>query len=379
ERDYLERAQRVFDSLQVLRAGAPEAVETPRPSIESERATEKPAVGAPGAQSAAPEKSAESIVMVPHELRDSGSGNMVSHKLLAPKGWKVEGGAWWANPMFFNVLPSRDIRVIAPDGREVHLTPTILAKDIVPAPQFGVPRPAEMSADNGVPIIYMPRSLDEWKRWVETRGIPQSYRGASNIKVNNASIVPELTELLRRQLEPLRQLVESQRAFNEAQGIRTSFDANVMACECGYRHEGRDWEEVAIFGISSQIMESALLGTQIVWTVDPTLSYRAPAGELEKSMPLLIAIANSARETPEWIKMRADLQAKLSGIAAEGARKSAEEAAKRSRIIASYNQEISDIISSGYREREAIQDRTHQKVINAIRGTEDYTLPGSDT
>jgi hypothetical protein len=44
-----------------------------------------------------------------HTLTDPGSGNMPSHTVLAPSDWKVEGGAWWAGPAMFNVLPSQDV------------------------------------------------------------------------------------------------------------------------------------------------------------------------------------------------------------------------------------------------------------------------------
>lgn len=51
---------------------------------------------------------------------------------------------------------------------------------------------------------------------------------------------------------------------------------------------------------------------------------------------------------------------------------------ERSRIISQNNREINDMIVKGYEQRQAIKDRTHERVINAIRGTEDYVIPGTN-
>ena len=48
-------------------------------------------------------------------------------------------------------------------------------------------------------------------------------------------------------------------------------------------------------------------------------------------------------------------------------------------MLAKYSSDISDIIHKGYQERNAIRDETQRKVINSIRGTEDYVVPGGST
>src|SRR5690606_34267818 len=138
-------------------------------------------------------------------LTDPGSGNMPSHTVLAPTGWTVTGGAWWPGPNFFNILPSQDVTITAPDGRMVRLGPSIGATDFRPNPALGIPRPAEGTADNGYPVIYMPGSLEEWRHWIQTRGIPSSYPKAANIRVEPVTVLPEFTTILQRQLAPFRQ------------------------------------------------------------------------------------------------------------------------------------------------------------------------------
>src|SRR3954469_9909995 len=88
---------------------SPGSASNPPPKNPLERDTPAPAPVAPAAS--AP------IVLKMATVSDPGSGNMPSHTILAPAGWKVEGSAWWPPPALFNILPTQDIKVIAPDGR----------------------------------------------------------------------------------------------------------------------------------------------------------------------------------------------------------------------------------------------------------------------
>jgi|GEM_PF-1149378 len=319
------------------------------------------------------------VLMVEHRLKDPGSRNMESHVLLAPKGWTVSGGAWWANKSYFNVLPSRDIKVTSPEGVQVHLAPSILAKDYIPPPDLNVPRAREGTADKGLPVIYLPESLEAWKQWIATRGIPTSYPGATKVRVDNAVVVPELTAVLRKQIEWRRAMLEQQAQQDASVGLRTFIDAQVLAFECSYTHQGQAWDELTIFGLSWEGIEGRLTGRATTWSLNPVVVYRAPEGQLDAQLPLLVAIVNTCQVTPQWSRMRAELQAKLIGIAQKGAADANKAAMDRSRMLAKYSSDISDIIHKGYQERNAIRDETQRKVINSIRGTEDYVVPGGST
>lgn len=318
-------------------------------------------------------KPKETVVLKQATLKDPGSGGMDSHTILAPKDWKVEGGAWWPNLKFFRILPSQDITVTAPDGCIVRVGPGIAASDFRPAGGFGVQRAAEGAVDNGLPVLYMPESIEQWKDWLETKGIAKSYPDARNIRVKQLVVIPELTTILRKQLEPIAEM-QAQSNRQAAQfGLNThSFiDATVYGATCTYEQNDKQWEHLFIFG-TSYLGSDSQLGRQLWWGVEPNVSYRAPAGQLDAKMPLMMTIANSVRMTPQWQQMKADHIAKMGQIDAKGA-------ADRSRIIAESNREISRIINDGYKERMATMDETHRKVINSIRGVEDYAAPGSDT
>ena len=327
----------------------------------------------PSSDAQATPKPQENVVLKQTTLKDPGSGGMDSHTLLAPKGWEVKGGGWWPSVNFFRILPSQDVIVTAPDGFVVRVGPGIAAVDFHPAPHLGMQRPAEGQADNGYPILYMPNDIEQWKTWLETKGIARSYPGATDIQVKQLVVIPELTTLLRKQLEPIRRLQEqnNQQAAQFGLGMRSSMDGVVYGATCTYEQDGKSWEHLFIFGVTQMVSDSQV-GRQTWWAVEPNVSYRAPAGELDAKMPLMMTIANSVRPTPQWQKMKNDHIAKMSQIDAKGA-------ADRSRIIAESNREISRIINDGYKERMATMDETHRKVINSIRGVDDYALPGGDT
>ncbi len=315
------------------------------------------------------------VLMKLHTLNDPGSGNMPSHTILAPADWKVEGGAWWPAPQFFNILPTQDIKVTAPDGRLVHIGPSLGASDFRPSAfaqaQLGARRADEGSADNGNLVLYMPNTLDEWKTFLLEKAFKKSLPTATNFTMKSVVVIPELTAMLKKQLEPIirQQEISNQQSRQMGLAMHSFADGAVLSGTCFYELDGKKWEHLIVFG-TTQVGTDSQTGRQLWWAIEPSVSYRAEAGQLEANMPLFMAIANSVRMTPKWQAMKSDHSAKMNQIAAKGA-------ADRSRIIANSNREISKIINDGYNERQASMDRTQKQVINAIRGVDDYTVPGS--
>jgi len=172
------------------------------------------------------------IVMKLHTLNDPGMGGMESHTVLAPAGWTVQGGAWWPPQQCFNILPSQEIKIIAPDGRMVHVGPSIGATDFRPSQhammQLGTRRPAEGGVDGGYPILYRPDSLPEWTTFIETKAFRTTFPTATNVRMEPVVVVPEYTELMQRQLAPIKQ---QQAQNNQMLGghVRGSCDGAVLA------------------------------------------------------------------------------------------------------------------------------------------------------
>ncbi|MCP3916825.1 MAG: hypothetical protein GY711_14825 [bacterium] len=339
----------------------------PKPEPTSERATNDARTAAPTGP----------ITLVQHTFQDKGMGGMNSHTMLIPKGWKAEGGAFWLPQQFFSVLPSQDIRVTSPDGVSVQIEPMITAKEILPPAELGLAPPARGSADKGFPIIPLPDDIDAWKRWVQDEVVAAGSPGATKIRVLDGAVIPELTWELKRQHAPYKKMLEQGNGMG--MGSHTTADCAVLGFESTFELNGVQYEELRVLALTYTIMDAQYTGRMKMWGVERAVTYRAPKGQLNAHMPVLKAVADSVRMTPEWFRMRADLHAKLMKISREVARSNMEAARKRSEIIAQSGRELNEIITSGYRERDAIRSASHDKVIHAIRGTEEYITPGSDT
>ena len=352
-------------SLMILRQTA----QPPLLEIKVERPTRQaaPAKADDATQRAdAGSKPAGSVVLTKRTLNDPGMNNMPSHTVLAPKDWTVTGGGWWPGQDYFNIAPSQDITVAAPDGRAVRFMPGLSASDFRPDPQLarqsGIGRPQEGSSDNGKPVLYMPADLGEWGEWMRTKSIPARESGASDFTVDKVTIVPELTEMVRKQLEPIRQ--QQQQQDRMMGGSQSFCDGAFLAFDCSYTKDGRRWEMGILLGTGYLGFDSQV-GRNLTWWIDPAVSFVAPAGELDAGAPLMMAVVNSMQPTPQWAAMKAEHLAKMSGITAKGA-------AERSRIIAEGSRQLAKI----RQDDQTARDRQQEKFVNVIRGTEDYVAPG---
>ncbi len=309
-----------------------------------------------------------------HTFKDQKMSGMESHTILVPEGWKAEGGAFWAPQPLFNVLPSQDIRVISPEGTLVSIEPSFIAKDYTPPPEFGMAKPPMGSVDGGYPIIPLPTELGQWKRWLSEDVIKHAFPKATHIQVKEAMVMPELTFALRKAYAPFKRMLE---ANNGLGGVRTTVDCQVLGFLSTYSIEGKEFEELRLVSFTSSTNEGAYIGQTVMWAVDRAITYRAPIGTLEANMGLLKAIADSTRMTNKWFTMRADLQARLLKISRQIATDNMNAARKRSAILAQSSRDLNQISMDGYRNRQAIRDGVHERVIHSIRGTEVYTVPGS--
>lgn len=326
------------------------------------------------AASVTPASDGQELIVELHTFKDPGSGNMDSHTALAPVGWNVTGQTVWPSPQVFRGLPSPNISMIAPDGRAVIVAPTFSVKDIIPNPNSNIPisRPAEGTIDNGMMIAYMPADLNQWRMWLE-RVLPSTHQGATNLQIGQISVIPGLTQMLQQKIAPVLQLQQQNDQQSQAMGIysRSFGDATFLAVPLTYDLNGQHFEELLMFGVLYFGFDSQFTRS-IFWVVEPNLAFRAPAGQLEASLPLLWALASSVQSTPQWRQMLAEHQGKMSQIDAKGA-------ADRSKIIADTNRELRAIADKTYQDRTASIDRTNDKFIKMIREVEDYTVPGSNT
>ena len=313
------------------------------------------------------------LVLKKHTVQDPGSGNMDSHTILAPRGWKVEGSAWWAHSKYFRILPSQDIKITSPDGAQVHVGPSLGFSDCrIPRSlvALGTRLPREMDSDGGYPVLSRPDNLRAWKKRFAEKIIPQSHPQASDIDVRNVAVIPSLGRTLDRMMSSYRQQVAQTNSLSQMYGggVHSDIETVGLAVECEFTEGGKRWEKMFVMGIVSFVTQTNGI-VDIKWSVEPNISYMAPRGMLESTMPALVAVATSIQPTPQWMDMKFKHIRKMGDIDRKGFE-------ERSRIMSKSFAEIRKIEREGRREREAIRDETQRKFVNAIRGVSDYEHQG---
>lgn len=248
---------------------------------------------APSSQPQAPLK------LKTHTFKDPGVRNMESHTVLVPDGWSAKGGPWWAGENYFNVLPSQLITVSSPDGVEVEIAPSYAFKEFRQNPAAGLNMPAqkEGQSDAGYPVLFMPEGPQAWAQWIETRGIPQTYPDATNIKLIDISVVQEMMPAMRAIIAPLQQNIAQQNQLYGRTG-EDFVDGVYYAAHIRFDRNGETWEQLTGFGVYWMGSQYEF-GRQLWWGIEGARTFTAPAGELYKNMPVLMAIADSVRTTPQ--------------------------------------------------------------------------------
>jgi hypothetical protein len=295
------------------------------------------------------------------DFRDVDMNNVVACTMLVPDGWAVEGQVKWSRGD--SIYPQKMIQVKSPDGlQKVSFVPgmNFTYSETDPAwlaqiQQLGVPH--QLKERDGTPP---PQDLGEWLA---------SYVSQTNPSVGNAKVVRQERDL------PKEEAIK--KAFP---GLNAGGDSKIMVLGFEYddAETGRRMrDETSATIIVLPPIEGHPTRYQM-WSLYIHGIVTAPADRFEQSRPLLYAVADTLRDTPQWWNAVQQTLAQISAmrhranmdqIAAWGAamRKAGE----------TYSQ-MSDDAFASWKRRDASNDEVQRKSINAINETEDYKLPPND-
>lgn len=312
-------------------------------------------------------KSSKTVELIMHKLGGT-------HTLLAPKGWKVEGGAWQPPVQAYNWMPSRLVTVTGPDGSSVRFKPNFSAiYQRFSAMQSA--QPGSLNQKSGLLNMPMPRNESEWARWIEQDSIRSAYPGAKDIRVSGVRVESAMTEKLRRLYAPVTQFMASQQAADFS--IRA--DQTAMSADSAYSAGGKRWQQLDAFNVLAVVSQiaSAFGGADSLegWDLRDAVSLRAPEGTLDAQMPVMLAIVNSLRETPEYTRQIVQMQAKISQGNHEVAMKTIETYRQISQSSYNASQQVNASIMNSYEQRGAAQDRSQRGFVNYIHDQQDYADP----
>lgn len=261
--------------------------------------------------------------------------------VLAPEGWNVEGGPVWRH--HYSNLASFEGRVTSPDrfqGAEFFpLFPQIWQEG-------GITFFPEGSNYLGNEVRPPIRDAGAF---LETLVLP-AYRGAFSPAIINREPLPDVAA-----------------AF-----VANSLPGTDAIAERVLTEHFVDGERMLEeFTVVLTFTPNPALPGAVFWSPQQLFSIRAPADEFEAARPVLQAIATSPVLSRDWYAgyeyvLRLSIQNGLDAIRAAGA---------ASQIVAQANAEIFDIIASGYRERQVVNDGIFEAVSQTIRGVETYSDP----
>lgn len=280
------------------------------------------------------------LKMEPVVLRDPQAGNREALRFLKPVGWHVEGGIQWYPDLAH--LTCLEMRVSNPKSLE-QLETMRWARYC----WFDNPVMPMRTGENYMGEIVHP-VLTEPAEVVQRFTIPTLRPGATIVGYQ------ELPGLARS-------LSQSEGRQVKAGRTRITYTVNGHAVE----------EDIYL----ALYLASANLGTGTVayaWGPSGTpFALRAAAGQLDAATPRLLAIANSARVTPEWLASWAE----VSQLFQERMRQGIRNAAAISATLTRNNAEVSKMITDAYWQRQASQDRVNASFSDTIRGVTRYQSP----
>ena len=305
---------------------------------------------------------AEAIHLERVTLRDPAVDNIESHALLVPRGWTLRGGPFWT-PQTFRSFVHLQLRITAPDGREVSVYPGMFYS-YVKSPLMPSPPPGTI--DNGTIVMPVPSSMDEY---VARLFMPQHRPQARNVRVVQSIERPDMRQALEEMARPD---MEFSRQSDMMMGTKTTFRFIAVRVRVSYDENGRAWEEDLYLDGSIREFVSFNMGfgtmSQATWWMADTVGLRARAGALDQAQALLEPIRVSIRRTPPYASLLSEINRRL-------LRQETDAVVGANQIWRQHQQEIRRMHEEAVAARQAASDRAHRKFINYIRDVQDYKMP----
>lgn len=291
------------------------------------------------------------VEMTRHVFRDQGFGGMESHVMLLPKGWSVRGGSLWTPTEtivnhFAAIVDAGDGRMITWDRARSFS----FSQD--PLYQQAIRRQGQRAMAS---FVAPPSQVGEAARNVLLR----IYRP----QARNARVLETKRDHASEQV--LARMVQKHGLDN-----KTTVDMAVLRYEEG----GRAYEEMFWYPLS--ITRMAGVGFSgaptYMWSIFGSVSYRAPAGQLQSNFKLMAMVAQSLKSTPRWSICKGKLLAEISRIRHRGAQERMRIMRESSRQIAKSISDVSDSQMASWRRQQAMKDEGHRKAVNGISEVHDY-------
>lgn len=321
------------------------------------------ALGAPASRGGQP-----GLIMRRHELTDPGMGGAVASSLLVPEGWAVTGGLQRSQTPYYSSPVFVDLAVTAPDGRGIHIYPSMNFETSPSAPQ-----PPFSPTTGGNYAYPIPSSIGQF--YMATHG---AGAGQGSVELVSEEELPDITAQLQRQFAHMYQEVRRSNQMGGGLGITQSIDLRANKLVLRRVEQGREIEETVLVSWRRMGVHEHGRLARGWWGILSMRSMQGPAGSDYLDDPALHAIFASIQDDPRWSAEMARYWTEISAARHRGnMRRLESSAAAHQAKMDTLNQIQDDAMRSFHRRSEA-SDRMHSATINAIHERTPYTTPGGE-
>ena len=337
---------------------------------------------APAQTSAPISQNARTVTFRQHRLTDPGFNQpMVAMTILAPSDWEMEGGLQRSGPQYYNSPLLLDVKFTAPDGRAARFMPTMNF-------EFGSPQQNDQhqkfSPTQGGNFFYpLPQSPGSWVAEMFQQ-FPAA--GVTNFRLVSEEMIPDLTQQLRQQNAASYQMVQQinqqdqqmQMQYGTGYSFQVSFDTQATKVRVSYEENGQRYDETILitWGAWVNYLNGQVSGG--MWSIQEMRAARAPAGQDHLNDPQIMAIFSSATPNPQWTQEMHKYWAELARIRNKGAQDRQDSWRRHNAKMQEIRSETNAIINNGWHERQAIQERGVEKVIDTLTDQTAYTTSAGE-
>ncbi|MBI1336011.1 MAG: hypothetical protein GC164_03510 [Phycisphaera sp.] len=311
------------------------------------------------------------VVMKEYPVTDPGMNNTVAYTLLVPKGWTVKGGLKRPVAQLYMMPVLNDVAISAPDGRQVHLFPSMSFEFNRQAPGQSL-----QPTLGGNLYLDMPQSPGRWLMEMAQRSPDPT---VADLALVSEEDVPELTQALRQQNAAMFQSVQMLNQNGAALGMAYKYDTQATLVKLQYTQNNLPLEESVL--ITWNCFITGMQGQAVSgnWGIPLMISLRGPIGTDYMHDPVLNAITQAVRINPAWQQEMTKYWQEIARIQQRGAQQRQNDWARHNQKMNQINNDISDIITKGYAQRQAMQDAGHERATDAILDQTPYTTPDGQT
>jgi len=300
-----------------------------------------------------------------HQLKEA-STNTVAYTVLVPKGWNVEGGTQRTPPQLGTMFSLTELRVAAPDGREMIFYPTLIFIYSDMPRMMGQQVQALQPYDGG---LFLPPP-DSIGSWILQMAQLDPDPAVTKLKLVSEEMMPEATQKLRQnKAHYFQETARNQQMARPDE--QHGFDTQSTKLVFTYEKNGRPMEETFLVIWQIMIYASPQTGTLCFWSINDMRSVVGPAGSNYMNDPALITIAQSFKATPQWLNMMS--QYYEARRPKKATRTSAPPPADTS------GESVLDIMHKGWQKREAITAGSSTRNANMIHERTAYATPSGGT